>query len=447
MRQSRPLTLAALSLATLFRAPALAGAEEPPRELTLREAFSRALSANAAIEAAKIEVRRAEDRIRYARSFVMPRVSLSGSTTYNSEEAAFGSGAERRILQPQLDWTARVGFTQPIYAGLREWRAFAQTKLLAQQAGLGQSATENDVLLGVGVDYLIALEAEDLLKVERQNLELAGHRRELAQAFFDVGEVTRVDVLRAEAAIQGSERRLAAAQGERDKALGRLRVALALDDAIAVRDPGDFLPPMPDEAKLFAQAVATSPELRQAELAVEIAGLEIQKQKGANLPVLSAEGGYQTQKRNFPTDSNAFLALNLRVPLFTAGEVFSLVEDAREQEALARLRLDDLKRRLREALHAALLDVQTARTVLDLARRELSTVEAEHAETLELWRAQEATSLDLETAELALAAARRTAATAATDLKNAELRTWHLAGALPSAFAPPSTALRGETPQ
>lgn len=430
MRTSRPVLFTAVLLTA-----SLASGQEPPRTLTLSEAFARALAANTAIEASRIEVRRAEDRIRYARSFVLPRVSLSGSTTYNSEEASFGNGADRFVIQPRNDWAARLGFTQPIYAGAREWRAYAQTKLLARQAEQTTIGRENDVLLGVGVEYLLALEAEALLAVERQNLELAGRRRELAQVFFEVGEVTRVDVLRAQAAIQGAERRLAAARGERDKALGRLRLALATDETFTIADPGEFLPPMPDEARLLEQTMASSSELRSAEFAVEIAALEVKKQRGAALPVVFAEGAYTTQKRTFPTDSNTAISLNLSVPLFTAGEVSSLVDDAREQEALARLRLDDVERRLREELHAAVLDLETARTVRDLARRELATIEAEHAETLELWRAQEASSLDLETAELALASARRVAATAVTDLKTAELRVWHLAGALPSAFA------------
>lgn len=413
-----------------------AGAQAPATRLTVQQAFARALEANADVESSRVERRRAEDRVRYYRSFIFPRVSLTGSYTLNKEEVAFGSGDDRRIIQPQSDWSATLGFRQPIYAGAREWRAFAQSKLEVEQAGSLLADAENQVLIAVGADFLAAVESQALVEVEQKNVELARRRLEQARAFYEVGEVTQVDVLRAEAAIKAAERLLVAARGERDKAEGRLRVALRLDGDLEAVPPGDFLPPMPDEEALATQAAAAFPPLRDAELEVEIAELEVKKQKGAALPVVYADGGWTRQKREFPSSDNAALSLNVQVPLFTAGEVKAQVEEARSKERLARLRLDALKRRLREEIHAALLDLETARKVRELAQGELETAGVEHAQAFELYRAQESTALDLEAAELSLAGARRIAVTADIDAKIAELRAWYLAGALKPAFAP-----------
>lgn len=434
-RKQLPTLLLVAALATSGRAQAA-------ETITLQQAFALALEQNIAVESAEIEGARAEQRVRYFRSFVFPRVSLSGAYTLNSEEASFGNGDERRVIQPRQDWTARLGFQQPIYAGAREWRAYRQAQLGVSQAADNLADVENQVLLAVGFDYLAAVLGQALVAVEEKNLGLARRRLDQSKVFYEVGEVTEVDVLRAEAGLKAAERLLAAVDGERQKALGRLEVALKLDSAVAVLDPGNFLPAMPEESALLAQALAANPTLAEAEKAIRVAELEVKKQRGAVLPLIYAEGGYQQQKRDFPSSDNAFLTLNVSVPLFVAGETKALVEDARQQERLARLRLDDLERRLRQDLHAALLDVETARRVLALAREELVASDKEHTQAFELYRAQEATALDLEAAELSLAQARRTTVTADIDVKTAELRAWYFAGALRTAFGPK----REETP-
>lgn len=408
----------------------------PAGPLTLEAAFRRALEANAGVASAAIDVERAEAQTRYFRSFVFPRVTLTGGYTVNSKEAAFGNGPDRRIIQPETDWNARLGFRQPIYAGAREWRAYKQAKLGIEQAGSALAGVENQILLAVGGEYLSVVEAEALLTVEQQNLELARRRLAQAEAFYEVGEVTEVDVLRARAGIQAVERRLVAARGEREKAAGRLRALLGLDGAIQVVDPGDFLPTLPSEAELFERAKASFPELREAQLAVNIAELEVKKQKGGILPVIYAEGGWVQQKRDFPTSDNASLTINVQVPIFTAGEVKAQVAEASERERQARLHLEDLNRRLREDLHATLLDVETTVEVRRLAAETLKTAEAEQSQAFELYRAQETTALDLDAAEVGLAEARRTAVAADIGSKKAQLAVWYFAGALKPAFVP-----------
>lgn len=440
MRLSRRTT--AVLLGAWLAAAPTARAQKPVARLTLQQAFTRALEANADVLGSRIEQVRADDRVRYYRSFIFPRVSLTGAYTLNKDEVSFGSGADRRVIQPKADWSATLGFRQPIYAGAREWRAYAQSKLEVEQAQSLVADAENQVLLGVGADFMTAVESQALVDVEQKNVELSRRRIEQARAFYEVGEVTQVDVLRAEAAIKAAERLLVSALGERDKAEGRLRVALAVEGDLEVVPPGDFLPPMPDETVLVAQAAGAFPALHDAELEVEIAALEVKKQKGAALPVLYADGGWTQQKREFPSSDNASLSLNLQVPLFTAGEVRAQVEEARGKEHLARLRLEELQRRLREEIHAVLLDVETARKVRELAEEELETAELEHSQAFDLYRAQESTALDLEAAELSLAGARRIAVTADIDSKIAELRAWYFAGALKQAFASPE----GTTP-
>lgn len=406
------------------------------RVLTLNEAFARALSANPGVGIARGDIEVAEARRSLTRSFILPRVAVGGDFTRNSEQAAFGSGADARVLLPKNDWAYRLTVRQPLFAGLRDLRAYEQSKLAISVAREGVLDTENVTLLQVGSDYLALSEAEALMIVEQRNLELARRRLRQSTDFYEVGEVTRVDVLRGEAGIKAAERELVTAQAARDAAASRLRTELALDEEIRGQAPGAFLPPLPAEQELVARAAEASPLVHQARLGVQIAELEVKKQRGAYMPTLFLDGAWLRQKSSFPSDNYGFVALNLDVPLFNGGETRARVREAERQLEQARLRAEDAERSIREEVRRALLDVTTARTLLGLAREELNAAEQEHAETFELYRAQETTALDLETAETALAESQRRVVSAGVAVQTAELRVWYLTGQLKQVAMP-----------
>ncbi len=445
----------ALAVLTLALAAGPAGAQlssaAPPAAgtppLTLAEAVRLALARNRAIGSSRAEVNIAQAQVEGTFSAILPKVSLLGDYTRNSKEAAFGSGQDRRVILPADDWSYRLALSQPIYAGSRERRALQQARLGVESARLGVADTADQVLVGVIADYLGVIEGEALLAVERRNLELAEGRRRLAQDLFEAGETTRVEPLRAESDVKAAERRLAAAEQARQNALSRLRLGLALDEVagadgavegagLTVANPGPFFPPLPPADVLLREAAAGRPEVRQAETALEVARLEVAKQRGALLPVVTADGGYLKQRSSFPSDRYGFLSLNVNVPLYQGGEVKARVAVARERQQQAELRLAEARQTVREEVRQALVGRATAERSLALAREQLTAAEAEHAQASELYRAQETTALDLEAAETSLAEARRAVATGETDLALAELSVWAAAGLLQSSILP-----------
>ena len=193
----RPLRLAAL-LAVL--APLGARAQEPvaPLKLTLLDALTRAITSNAAVGRARAEVALAEAQKRGTFSLILPRLSATGNLTRNSEEVSFGSAEDRRTILPANDWKGQLTLNQPVFAGLREKRAYQQSKEALASARDGLVGAEDRVLFQVARAYLAASEADAIVAVERQTLALAQKRRKQAQDLFEAGETTRVDVLRAE---------------------------------------------------------------------------------------------------------------------------------------------------------------------------------------------------------------------------------------------------------
>jgi outer membrane protein len=418
------------------RARATQPAPAAPQRLTFEQALRRALEANPIVNRARQDVEAASATKRGVLASVLPHISLNASTIRNTDEVAFGFGDETRTVLPRNDWNYRLTLSQPVFAGLRDMRANAQAAIGIDRAREGVRAAEDALLLRTAADYLGVVEAQLLLEVERQGLALAGQRRLQAQNVYEAGEATRVDVLRAETSVRAAERRVVAAQQQLEASKGRLRIDLGQDGGdMAVDEPLASSTPIPaDESTLVRYADQQRAEVRQADHAVRVAELEVAKQKGAYWPVITADAGFISQKTTFPKDRYGFAALRFNVPIFQSGEVGARVAVARSQQRQAELSLEDVRRTVREEVHVAVLGLQAARTNLSLAEEQLETSEAEYAQTFELYKSQEATSVDLAISEAALRESRRGVVQSRLDVRLAELRVWAAAGGLKTAL-------------
>jgi outer membrane protein len=416
-------------------------------KLTLDGALARALEVNNTVERAREDVGVATAQKDQLLSAVLPRITLTGDYTRNSLEQTFGEGDDSIAILPRNDWSYRVTLSQPVFAGRRELRAYSQAKLNIENAREGTLASEDAVLLRVASSYLAVVNADARVEVERRNIELAQRRLTQAQAFYEAGEVTKVDVLRAETAMKAAQRLLAAAEQQREHAAAQLREDLDLDGAIEVTTPDKTLPPLPDENALIARATESRPDVDIAENVVRIAALEVSKQRGFWLPTVTFDGGYIHQKTPFPADRYSYGALRFNVPLFQSGEVIARVAGAKSQQKQAELALEEAKTHAREDVRRALADLRSAGTGLQLAGEQLDAAQAEYEQAFELYRAQEATSLDVAASETSLADARRAVAEETLNRDLAELRVWYAAGGIKDAVGVAGRPERSEGTQ
>jgi outer membrane protein len=426
------LALQLMLSSTLLTSPVQVQAPDT-RLLTLKQALVLAAERNLKLASAQADVEAADAVRRTTRAVVLPLLTVNGSLTRNSNEVSFGPPDDVRTILPLVNWNFQVNVSQPIFAGLRDLKAYRQSKLNVDFAREGVRLAEDDVLLDVSSQFLLGLEAEALLAVEQLNLELANRRRQQASDLFEAGETTRVDVLRADADIKAAERRVVEARRGREVAVSNLRLALAIDEDVALVEPTDerrAVPELPSEQVLVSRALAARAEVRQAEHMLEIAKLEVEKQRGAYFPVLTADAAFIKQKTTFPSSSYGFAALRVSVPIYQGGEVSAQVNLAQKRQEQATLALEEVQRRVREDVRIALFDLDATRTNLALAQEQLRSSEAEYEQTSELYTSQELTSLDLQVSEAALAEARRAVATGRLLVYAAQIQAWYAAGVL-----------------
>ncbi|MEK6375242.1 MAG: TolC family protein [Acidobacteriota bacterium] len=412
----------------------LATAAQAQTTLAFRQALQRAVEVNNTIERARAEIGVAEANKQLLLSNVLPRITASGNMTRNSAGVTFGEGADEQTVLSRNDWSYRVVLSQPVFAGRRELRAYSQAKIGINNARQAELGTEDAVILRVASNYLAMVNADARIGIEKLNIELSERRRAQSTAFFEAGEVTKVDVLRAETAIKAAQRALAFAVQNHEAAESRLRADLDLDGAIVAAAPEEPLPAMPDEPALVAKAESVRPDVALAANNLRIAELEIQKQRGYWLPTVTVDGGWINQKTQFPVSRYSYGALRFTVPLLQSGEVEARVATAKSRELQARIDLDTAKVNAREDVRQALASLRAAETSLGLAKEQLAFAEAEYAQAFELYRAQEATSLDLASSETSLAEARRAVAEESLNRDLAALRVWYASGAMREAL-------------
>ncbi|RKZ13836.1 hypothetical protein DRQ53_12745, partial [bacterium] len=399
--------------------------------LTLKEAMEQALMVNPEVLRSRLGIDVAEAQGRQAFSLILPRVNARGFVARNSKEISFGSDEDRRLVLPENDWFATVTVEQPLYAGLRDRRRLNQARLGIKAAEDMVDRSEALLLLGVAADYLQVVKADELRTVEEENLKLAEHRLELARNRFEVGEVTKVDVLRARTSVKDAERRITDAIRDREAAVGQLRVDLALDEGdITAVDPVDFKTPLPTEEMLLRLAEQQRPELRLGVKEQEIADLQGKLEKGAHLPTIRAELGYLWQEVAFPSQDYGFVALRFGIPLYKGGSVKAKVAEATAEKHRADRFLEQARRVVREEVRRAVLEVNTASRNLELAREQLDTAQAEYDQTMDLYSLQELTSLDTESAAASLADAGRAVVRDRLSVLFAELAAWYASGSL-----------------
>jgi outer membrane protein len=423
-----------LATAVVGRTLAAQTSAPPATTLTLESALSRALEVNADVEQSRQNVALASAQRDQLVAAVMPKITLTGNLTRNSIQQSFGSGDNEITILPRNNWDYRVVLSQPVYAGRREFRAYSQAKLGIENARQGERGTEDAVLLRVASNYLAVINADRRVDVENENIALAQKRLDQAQAFFDAGEVTKVDVLRAQTSMKAAERLLTVAQQEREHAVAQLRTDLDLDGPISVSAPDHALPSLPPEETLVARATDSRPDIDVAENNVRIAGLEVLKQHGFWLPTVTFDGGFISQKTPFPANEYTYGALRFSIPLFQSGDVIARVAGAKTQEKQAESRLQQAKLIAREDVRRALADLESADKGLQLAKEQLAAAQAEYDQSFDLYRAEEATSLDLAASETSLADARRAVSEETLNHDLAELRVWYAAGAIKEAL-------------
>lgn len=435
MRPVAFLTVAALAFAT-------AAAAAP---LTADDAIRIALQKNSAVIQSQANTLSARSGLWSAYSRVLPSVdgdlNRSGSFTGSSlGTQVFGSSvfpsssfdAERYSRSYGL--SGRWSVLDPsAIVGL------SSARQSMRGAQLGQRATRADVRLETRRRFYSVVKAMHLSAVSSQALKLSRDDERRVRALFEVGSVSKSDLLKAQ--VRTAQSQLDSLMS--DHAVITQRIALAQQLGTAESQLGEVdstlaAQPTPfDAVSVLSEARRNRPDLLAAEADLKAAELALRSAHWSRLPSVSLAGSWtpksnSTQKQfddeahTSPTSGaveskDAWSGqLAVGINLFDGFATDARVASARAQMLRARETRDALQRNLEGEVRQTLLGYQEATEREALARRALASA----AENLNLvqqkYNVGSATILDLIDSQVQLQRAQSDLVSALADIRVAE---------------------------
>ena len=259
--------------------------------------------------------------------------------------------------------TGAVTLTQPLYRPAA-WASYRQGGQQLQQAAAQYEAAEQDLLVRVSQAYFDVLTSEDSLALVQAQKQAVGEQLASAKRNFEVGTSTITGVRDAQARFDlANAQEIAAENDLRIKRLA-LDLAVGLSNAKPKRLANNtklIAAPTEDVSVWVTQSEASSPAVRQAQLGLEIASLEVDKATAGHKPTLDGQIAY-SGIRNIDGSAtsgaasrvfNPSASLVLNVPLFAGFSTMYKVKEASALEDKARSDYENARRATAQATRTA----------------------------------------------------------------------------------------------
>ncbi len=363
---------------------------------TLRDLAESALLTHEEIARTESDIRRAEARIRLARSVLMPTLELNGTTTWYGDEATLDlSPTDSFVIRPSNDWGWSADIQQTLFSGLRPWRARNVALLQRDQALLEQTTAANNLVLDVAAAFLRATADHQRVEVARSNLEQIESQLTVANRRFEVGETAAADVARWRAERAAAFQRQVVAEGDAAKSLRyleRLTGNITIEELAPL---GGIPAPEGTDGDLVNQALAARFEVTILEHQLQAAGLMIKIEKGGWLPEVTARAQYYSQKAAFPSQDWTSVALTAKVPVWDGGRTAARVAEAREDLRQVEFLKREIYRGIANQVDAAAIGHRAAVAADEAAEERVEAAREAYRQVERAYRVGENSATDL----------------------------------------------------
>lgn len=337
------------------------------RAQSIQELYDAARGYDATYLAARAQFDSAEYLRDQAKALNRPSVGLSASTTRSGSDASL-----RGNNSYQTSTQAGVRAVQPLFN--------RSNSVTIDQAERGYTiaaadfrAAEQDLVVRLTRAYFNVLAAQDTLATASANTKAIAEQLASAKRNFEVGTATITDTREAQA-------RYDLATAQEIVAANDLRTArIALDQLVGRADvapqrlaePVQLPPVAPGDVEAWVAQNGESPTVRRAQLAYDIAQLETDKARAANLPTVDLVGSYGKQRNDgvvgasagssaFPgTFTSGSVGVQLNLPLFAGYAIQNRVKETIALQEKARNDAEAARRGVEQATRQAFFAVQS----------------------------------------------------------------------------------------
>ncbi len=329
--QRTALLLFLLGLATGYAAQAA--------PLTLEESLRLARRHNPLLQTVRLDRQIARQQVRQADSSLYPRVDLQGGYTAQLAPQAM-SVAGQTLETQQGDYPfASVAISQTLYDFGRRDARRKEARAAADAVASGISSQEQEVSLQVIEAYFAVLAGEQLITADKEELDTVTKHRQVAQALFDNGVVTRNDLLQADVRLASARQRLLDQQNR----VANLRLQLNFLIGAPPDQHQELMEPVttpPRATPNITAALARRPDLQNLRSLVSLHDQEVREAGTLFYPELYARLGLDYLQNDKVREQTIYAGtVGLKINLFdgfssSAGREKAIAVRSRSQQQL-----------------------------------------------------------------------------------------------------------------
>ncbi|MDZ7296093.1 MAG: TolC family protein [candidate division KSB1 bacterium] len=378
--------------------------------LDLQKSVELALTQNERLVVAREKVGEAAARVGEARTGFFPQ--LRGSASYSRLDVApfmpgrIFEGFSKNLPQipgmpPQTfpkripigrDEIVGIGITlqQPLFTGGRLFNGYRMAQEGEKIAEAGLEKDEGDLILEVKKAYWGAVKAEKMVEVAHQGVQRMEAYLQDLQNMYDVGMLTKNDLLKAK--VQLANVRLMEIQVQHGRRLAMealcMLLGLPLDTELELTERLEHVPPVEvDLAEAREIALRQRPEVRMMEHNQRMSQKAVQMASAGWLPsvALVLDYGYKRPDREYNPDFYATWTATVaaQINLFDWGATRYKQEQAERQLRQVRASLSALKDGIALEVTQAILAINEAKQSLAIAEENVAQAEENYKVTLD----------------------------------------------------------------
>jgi outer membrane protein TolC len=381
--------------------------------LTLDQAVALAVKQNATAQIAILTAAQSEQDKNVARAALLPEANLSVKDQAQRVNLQAQFGGKKLPGFPQHVGPYQVFSAGPTFGGpvldLTLWQRYQAARDTANSGRATSLSTREQVILLVVSQYIGTLRAV-------ANVEASQSRVDLAQALYDQaadlqkeGVGTGIDTLRANVELQNEKQRLIEAQNDRETSLYGLSKLLNLDprQAIELADSLSFFDtPQPEVEPAIEAALAQRQEWKALEEQAKAAGAEKKASQYSRLPSLRFDGNWAYLGTSSATGIPTYTyAASVNMPLFTGGRIRAEIVRADLEIRKLEQQKDDLRNQIALDVKTALLNLQSARSEVQVANLGVQLSKEEVDQARDRFKAGVANNIEVIQAQDSLARA------------------------------------------
>ena len=333
--------------------------------LDLMEALSAAQAYDSQFMSARAAREASAEKLPQGRSGLLPSAALSGSY---SKIQGDGSFTIPTAFQKHLDYNSKgyqLQLKQPLF-NMASFDSYEQSKLLTAIGDIQFEQAKMDLLLRVAQAYFDVLAAQDAISFIQAQKTAITEQLASAKRNFEVGTATITDTHEAQARYDLTLAQEIAALNDLEVKRNALAVVIGkvpnefnqLSSGIKLASPEPA-----NIDKWVENAEVGNVGVVAQKLAVDIAKLEISRNRAGHFPTLDAIAS-RSRTQGFSSDPLAIVestsvGVQLNIPLFSGFAVTSKVREAIALENQARADLDTNRRNATQAARTAYLGVQS----------------------------------------------------------------------------------------